>query len=86
MRKQITKNTMKNLRRVNKIIVIYLRRSALDTRGFSRVVWTRVAKNAKTRAGHNRDIADTGNRARKTSGTHATLHLRVHDVFTPIIE
>ena len=43
----------------------------LGTRSFSRVVRpkTRAAKKVGHRADHNRDITDTGNRARKTSGT-----------------
>ena len=56
--------------------LLTMTRPTLGTRGFSRVRRTEMAAEGRWhctsgeyRAGHNRDMTDTGNRARKTSGT-----------------
>ena len=60
--------------------LLTMTRPTLGTGGFSRVRRTEMAAEGRWhctsgeyRAGHNRDMTDTGNRARKTSGTQGKL-------------
>ena len=50
-----------------------MRTSTLGTRGFYRVRWEFSAEAAS--AGHYKDLTETGNRARKVSGTQGSVHL-----------
>ena len=48
----------------------------LGTRGYSRVrPEFSVLAEGRSRAGHYKDLTETGNRARKVSGTRGTLHV-----------